>query len=255
MGRCTYRNWQLFELYGLSAIPLFIFGSRTTWYKQAKVLGELKEGQNRPDNSRASEFKSSTLAECNMVAVAAAVIAQMAMTGPSLELSNQTYCLTKASFVLSLIFAILAGKKYVDGLGEVQRNRMLKDRAGQAYHQSSQPLPPNASFDPFGMLILDLGLHLGQFGTTEPNGAKYAILLYTIGLVLFVGAYSTAQSLDIEEVRSEIEIINGYMAEWKENHTSQDTGDRRRPQTAQITTRTDENSESDPLLKQAETSG
>ncbi|TGO13253.1 hypothetical protein BTUL_0073g00210 [Botrytis tulipae] len=77
MGRYMNRIRQSVELYGPSAIPPFIFGSCTTWYIQAKVLGELKEGQNRPDNSRAIEFKSSTLAECNMVAVAAAVVAQM----------------------------------------------------------------------------------------------------------------------------------------------------------------------------------
>ncbi|TGO13255.1 hypothetical protein BTUL_0073g00230 [Botrytis tulipae] len=104
------------------------------------------------------------------------------------------------------------------------------------------------------MLVLALGLYLSQSGTAEPNGTKYVILLYTIGLVLFVGAYSIAQSLGIEEVRSEVGIINRYMAERKANHPSRDTGDRCRPQTAQITTRTDENSESDPLLKQAKTS-
>lgn len=38
----------------------------------------------------------------------AAVFAQIAMTGLSLELSNQIHCLTKASLVVSLIFAILA---------------------------------------------------------------------------------------------------------------------------------------------------
>ncbi|KAF7899545.1 hypothetical protein EAF00_003881 [Botryotinia globosa] len=263
---------ELVELYGPSAIPLFIFGSRTTQYMQAKVLGELKEGQNRPDDSRVVVFKSSTLAECNMVAVAAAVVAQMAMTGLSLKLSNQTYCLIKASFFLSLIFAILV----VFHASCLQRtlNRLLTGeeirrwiRGGSRETDAktwgwpsissviTASAPQMRLSISLAMLVLASGLYLGQFETAEPSGTKYAISVYIIELVLFVGAYSIAQSLGIEEVRSEIDIINGYMAERKENHPSRDTGDRRRPQTAQITTRTDENSEADPLLKQAETSG
>ncbi|TGO42752.1 hypothetical protein BHYA_0005g00170 [Botrytis hyacinthi] len=93
------------------------------------------------------------------------------------------------------------------------------------------------------MLVLALGLYLGQFGTAEPNGTKYVILLYTIGLVLFVGAYSIAQSFDIEEVHSEIVIINGYMAECKASASNCADHDE------------DKSWESDPLLKQAETIG
>ncbi|KAF5877696.1 uncharacterized protein Bfra_002064 [Botrytis fragariae] len=39
MWRYMNRVQQSFKWYGPSAIPLFIFGSRTTWCMQAKVLG------------------------------------------------------------------------------------------------------------------------------------------------------------------------------------------------------------------------
>ncbi|TGO77660.1 hypothetical protein BELL_0096g00100 [Botrytis elliptica] len=180
MLRYINRVRQLFELYGSSAIPLFVFGSRTTWCMQAKVLGELKEGQDRPDNSRATEFKNSTLAECNMATVAAAVVAQIAL------------CFMSAACSVDLI-VYSQGKIYVDGSGEVQGNRVPKDG-----------------------FVIALGMYLGNFGTAEPNNTKFVFALYIIGLVFFGGAYSMAQYFDIEEICSEIDIINGYLTGWSE---------------------------------------
>ncbi|TGO45741.1 hypothetical protein BCON_0369g00050 [Botryotinia convoluta] len=101
------------------------------------------------------------------------------------------------------------------------------------------------------MLVIALGMYLGHFGTVDPNGTKCVFVLYVIGLVLFGGAFSIAQYFDIEEVRSEIDIIDEYLAEWKANNLSQDIGNRHRPQTAEITTGTDDNPESNSLLTQA----
>ncbi|KAF7930567.1 uncharacterized protein EAE98_004967 [Botrytis deweyae] len=245
MLRYINRVRQLFELYGSSAIPLFVFGSRTTWCMQAKVLGELKEGQDRPDNSRATEFKNSTLAECNMVAVAAAVVAQIAVTGLSLELSNQAYCLTKTSFVPSLIFAILAvfyvsclqrrfnrlltgedirrwirgssrkpgAKRWVWSVDEEIKARCFIPSASSVITASAPQLLLSISLT---MLVIALGVYLGNFGTAEPSNTKFVFALYIIGLVFFGGAYSMAQYFDIEEICSEIDIINGYLTGWSE---------------------------------------
>ncbi|KAF7909881.1 uncharacterized protein EAF01_003599 [Botrytis porri] len=105
------------------------------------------------------------------------------------------------------------------------------------------------------MLVVALGMYLGHFGTAEPNGTKCVFVLYVIGFLLFSGVYSIAQSFDNEEVRSEIVIINGYLAEWRTNPPCQDEGNGHPSQTAAITARADDNSESDPLLKKDASGG
>ncbi|KAF7959724.1 hypothetical protein EAE96_001334 [Botrytis aclada] len=274
MKRYMIIVWQLLKWYGPFAIPMLIFGSRTTWCMQAKVLGELKEGQDRPDDSRAIEFKSSTLAECNMVAVAAAVVAQIAMTGLSLELSDQKNCLTKASSVLSLLFAILA--VFCASCLQRKFNRLL---TGDDIRRWILGSSVDHSLDDYGkgiedcyfipslssvitasapqvllstslaMLVIALGMYLGHFGTAESNGTKCVFVFYIIGLVLFGGAYGIVKYLDIDEFRSETDIINGYLTD----HPSQDMEDTHRPQTGGEITRRDGNSESDLLLPQAAT--
>lgn len=206
------------------------------------------------------------------------------MTGLSLELSNQAYCLTKTSFVLSLIFAILAvfyasclqrrfnrlltgedirrwirgssrkpgAKRWVWSVDEEIKARCFIPSVSSVITASAPQLLLSISLT---MLVIALGVYLGNFGTAEPNNTKFVFALYIIGLVFFGGAYSMAQYFDIEEICSEIDIINGYLTGWKANHTNQDGGDRHQPQAANNTTRTNVNSESNPLLKQAGTIG
>ncbi|THV51366.1 hypothetical protein BGAL_0113g00110 [Botrytis galanthina] len=323
---------QKFKGYGIVAL-LNVYGSHPVWLLQAQIIGELQDED-------ALAFKKMACDECTMIAVAAAIVAQIAITGLSLDSLSKTHWTAKSCFVISLTFALVSVYYSVTQqriLGRLIKakdvrhwirgrkhafNRILSMEVGikldscepddyspddldiRKFRRDFQrqcfipsPLSVMTLSAPRKLLsgslilfIIGLGIYLGQYwvheldhdrpatdsrnvfilyfiglylsgagfpdrsGTAEPNGTKYAILLYITGLVLFVGAYSTAQSFGIEEVRSEIDV-NEYMAEFKANHPSQDTEDKRGPQTAQITTRTDENCESDALLKQAKTSG
>jgi hypothetical protein len=56
------RCYQLCKMYGVTGVPLFIFGNRTIWRMQAQILGELKDED-------ALAFKESVYNECTMIAV------------------------------------------------------------------------------------------------------------------------------------------------------------------------------------------
>jgi hypothetical protein len=62
-ARGIVRGYQACRLYGLSGIPLSIFGNRTTWRIQAQILGHLR-------NEDALAYKESVYNECTMIAVA-----------------------------------------------------------------------------------------------------------------------------------------------------------------------------------------
>jgi hypothetical protein len=57
------RPINLFDLYGLSGVFLYLFGSRTTWRTEAHVLGTMSDDD-------ALNFKKSVQDECTMISVA-----------------------------------------------------------------------------------------------------------------------------------------------------------------------------------------
>jgi len=57
------RVFHLYSIYGISAIPLQLFGSQTTWRLQAQILGEMRD-------EAAMAFKESVYNECTMISVA-----------------------------------------------------------------------------------------------------------------------------------------------------------------------------------------
>ncbi|KAH6721666.1 hypothetical protein BKA61DRAFT_591128 [Leptodontidium sp. MPI-SDFR-AT-0119] len=95
------RPIDLVDLYGVSGIFLYLFGSRTTWRTEAHVLGTVSDDD-------ALNFKKSVQDECTMISVAAAIVAQIAITGLSLDNLSQTHWIVKASFVFSIISSLIA---------------------------------------------------------------------------------------------------------------------------------------------------
>lgn len=107
----------LLRWYGPSGILLLLFGRRTIWRIQAQVLGEM-------DDNDALNFRKSISDECTMISVAvgtadqsclpnankwqAAIVAQIAITGLSLDSLSQTHWTARAALVLSLTFALIA---------------------------------------------------------------------------------------------------------------------------------------------------
>jgi hypothetical protein len=66
-ARQFFRGLKLCKLYGVSGIPLVLFGNRTIWRIQAQVLGQVKDDDAL---ALALAFKKSAYDECTMIAVA-----------------------------------------------------------------------------------------------------------------------------------------------------------------------------------------
>ncbi|ATZ52382.1 hypothetical protein BCIN_08g01250 [Botrytis cinerea B05.10] len=94
----TAQQWRW---YGIAAISLKLYGSHTVWLLQAQIIGELQDED-------AISFKKMAYDECTMIAVAAAIVAQIAITGLSLDSLNKTHWTTKSCFVMSLTFALVS---------------------------------------------------------------------------------------------------------------------------------------------------
>ncbi|KAF7909882.1 uncharacterized protein EAF01_003600 [Botrytis porri] len=94
----TAQQWRW---YGIGAISLKMYGSRTVWLLQAQIIGELQDED-------AIAFKKMACDECTMIAVAAAIVAQIAITGLSLDSLNKTHWTAKSCFVMSLTFALVS---------------------------------------------------------------------------------------------------------------------------------------------------
>ena len=113
----SLQPFYLFKLYGLSGLVLLIFGSRSTWLIEAHLLGEV-------DDSEAMQFKKSVQDDCTMISVAvsptltgtdaifnsgkAAIVAQIAITGLSLENLSRTHWVARAFLLYSLISSLMA---------------------------------------------------------------------------------------------------------------------------------------------------
>jgi len=100
-----------------SVVPLFLFGNRTSWRLQARILGELRDED-------ALAFKSSVIKQCTAVALSvsipltqvlnfvthelqATIIAQIATTFLSIKYLSQSYWIARSCFVLSRTFAVM----------------------------------------------------------------------------------------------------------------------------------------------------
>ncbi len=64
--RYARRVYQVCILYGISGVPLSLFGNQTTWLIQAQILGQLNDRD-------ALAFKESVYNECTMIAVAVSI--------------------------------------------------------------------------------------------------------------------------------------------------------------------------------------
>ncbi|KAF7927399.1 uncharacterized protein EAE97_010074 [Botrytis byssoidea] len=94
----TAQQWRW---YGIGALSLKMYGSRTVWLLQAQIIGELQDED-------AIAFKKMACDECTMIAVAAAIVAQIAITGLSLDSLNKTHWTAKSCFVMSLTFSLVS---------------------------------------------------------------------------------------------------------------------------------------------------
>ncbi|KAG8405412.1 hypothetical protein J3458_022069 [Metarhizium acridum] len=94
------RFWALIHLYGVvSGFTVGLCGSSNVWSVEAKVIGDLDEKQ-------ALDFRKSLQGECSMIAVAGALVAQIAITSLSLTDLSQTHWVARALFVFSLISSL-----------------------------------------------------------------------------------------------------------------------------------------------------
>ncbi|KAI8938203.1 hypothetical protein NX059_005863 [Plenodomus lindquistii] len=89
------------EYYGPPGLILYVFGSRGMWQLQAQVLCS-------PDDRQVMDFKTSAQADSNIIAVAATIIAQIAITALSLADLSRTHWVARGAFTFSLLSAIMA---------------------------------------------------------------------------------------------------------------------------------------------------
>ncbi|TLD30016.1 hypothetical protein E2P81_ATG06669 [Venturia nashicola] len=117
------KSFRLLTLYGPSGLLLYYFGSLVTWRVEAQVLGQL-------DDDEAMQFKKSVQDECTMVSVAAAIVAQIAITGLSLNGLSQAHWTAKGFLVFSLTSALMAvyyATTQQRALGRVLRAKQVRE--------------------------------------------------------------------------------------------------------------------------------
>ncbi|KAF2671958.1 hypothetical protein BT63DRAFT_422471 [Microthyrium microscopicum] len=91
----------LIYLYGPAGVVLYLFGSRSTWRIQAEILGTL-------DDNDALDYRKAVQEECTMLSVASAIVAQIAITGLSLDKLSQAHWTARAFLLVSLISSLVA---------------------------------------------------------------------------------------------------------------------------------------------------
>ncbi|KAF2435024.1 hypothetical protein EJ08DRAFT_730152 [Tothia fuscella] len=101
IAHASLHSIQLTKLCGLSGLVLSIFGSRMTWCLEAHVLGTGKDED-------ALAFKSSLLEHCNTISVAAAIVAQIAVTALTLTSLSKTHWIARGFLAFSLVSALMA---------------------------------------------------------------------------------------------------------------------------------------------------
>ncbi|KAH8744283.1 hypothetical protein F5882DRAFT_455077 [Hyaloscypha sp. PMI_1271] len=89
-------------------LALFFFGSWSIWNLEAQALARL-------DEESVKSFKRSVLDECTMISVSAAIVAQIAITGFSLNFLSQTHWVARALLMFSLTASLMAVRKWIRG--------------------------------------------------------------------------------------------------------------------------------------------
>ncbi|CBY02353.1 predicted protein [Plenodomus lingam JN3] len=89
------------KYYGPPGLILYLFGSRGMWQLQAQILCS-------PEERHVMDFKTSVQADSNIIAVAATILAQIAITALSLEDLSRTHWVARGAFTFSLLSAIMA---------------------------------------------------------------------------------------------------------------------------------------------------
>ncbi|KAF2191634.1 hypothetical protein K469DRAFT_556012, partial [Zopfia rhizophila CBS 207.26] len=100
------RAW--IRLYGLTGgLAVAIFGNKSVWILQAELLSSLSN----PDNSGGPldlEFKKITLEESSRIGITGTIITQVAITALGLPNLSRTHWVVRASYLFSLLSALLA---------------------------------------------------------------------------------------------------------------------------------------------------
>ncbi|EDO01032.1 predicted protein [Sclerotinia sclerotiorum 1980 UF-70] len=190
----TAQQW---KWYGIGSISLQIYGNRTIWLLQARIIGQLQDED-------ALAFKKMACDECTMIAVAAAIVAQIAITGLSLESLNQTHWIAKSSFVMSLTFALVA--VYYSVAQQRILGRLIKAKDVRNWIRGRKQAI-NRIFS------IEIGLELDP---CEPD--EYTPRISDVRLYLSGGMYVVLGWFHSKEERSESEIIDGYLHEYLANH-------------------------------------
>ncbi|KAH7117905.1 hypothetical protein B0J11DRAFT_509599 [Dendryphion nanum] len=100
-ARNMLKVFRLFSMYGFPGILLDVFGSEMTWRLEAQILGQVQDDD-------ASAFRDYVQSECNMISVAAAIMAQIAVTALSLASIGDVLWAARGLLVLSLTCALMA---------------------------------------------------------------------------------------------------------------------------------------------------
>ncbi|KAF5877697.1 uncharacterized protein Bfra_002065 [Botrytis fragariae] len=212
--------------------------------------------------------------ECTMIAVAAAIVAQIAITGLSLDSLNKTHWTAKSCFVLSLTFALVSAYYSVTQqriLGRLIKAKDVRDwiRGRKQTVNSILSVSIGFKFDPCDpddysladldigdfkmdferrcflpspisvvslsasqilltssptLLLIGLGIYLGQFWVRELDPDKPAtdsrnvFILFFIGLYFSGGMYAILGEFDGKDTRLESKIIDEYMSIYLSSH-------------------------------------
>ncbi|KAI0540096.1 hypothetical protein GGR58DRAFT_462332 [Xylaria digitata] len=190
-------------LYGPAGLLLWVFGSRSIWQLQTEVI-------NLKDENIAFKLKKLVQEESEIVAVAASIIAQVAITALSLNALSQAHWTARGSFILSLVSAIMAiyaaSSEYrmfcwCVNAEEIQQWIMGSSKF-QLREESNRPkkhIPSIASVitisAPFALLVAALNSFLVGFGiwlgfvwtrNLDPNStygdSRAVFITYAVGL-------------------------------------------------------------------------
>ncbi|KAI1733513.1 hypothetical protein F4680DRAFT_454888 [Xylaria scruposa] len=199
------------RLYGPIGIFLWAFGNRSIWQLQMEII-------NLDDKDIAFSFKKLVQEESEIVAVAASIIAQVAVTALSLNTLSQAHWTARGSFTLSLVSAILAVyaasteyrmfcrcvtaediKKWIKGPFNSNSSKKSRDAEKQPETSKILPIPSVASVitisAPFALMVVALnsilvgfGLWLGFVWTRNLDSDSYrgdsraVFITYIVGL-------------------------------------------------------------------------
>ncbi|PGH11455.1 hypothetical protein AJ80_07135 [Polytolypa hystricis UAMH7299] len=246
IARHTLRAHSLGRLHGPSASLLLGFGSKTTWCIQSRVLGRL-------DDDDAMAFTRFVQDECTMVAVAAAIVAQISVTALSLDALSQAHWAAKGFFAYSLASSLTA--VYFSTTQRRDMSRFLN--AKEAYinnpnlasffsadRHRDPPCDPS-DYVPQQPSMHDLKLSLmrqcfvpsvGSVITLSApqmllksslsallvavgvyfgyNAIENVFVVYIVSLVFCGAVYSLTREIQTRDGRTPFMIVEGYMTDW-----------------------------------------